>query len=691
MQKEEILPALERLHKTGRCRHEVEQTAMMFSHLSLTQYEEMINTLMDAGEDSAIGILLDVCAVNKIKLDPELLTKTLKVMEPLIDFAFPFCVQDKTAIKPLLDVALAEDISWDRQAFAARLAAELTVIYGEDRKPVKKVVLKISHAYLPYEAKLLNSETLAILELEDIPEDMPWLSREDVLKVLPKDRPPVVIGGPYSVRRPVPKLGRNAPCHCGSGKKYKKCCYEKDQTRMRDASPYEGLTMTELRSSPGLVDDAGMIENMRAYELKKLDPKKLGSRQLLSAYRSLDSFGLREHAFNMLLELETRPDFDFDKGHFEDLLHSALSATDIELARKIKAHIPEDMLFNPEQATFHLDLLENQKWIAGLEARCVKALNEDDDIWHETLTDLCYNFENLFPALSIIFSRAAIVSAPDAMLDNETLLEMIHKCRTELDLDPWEDPIEGYVDWLLSKAETDIDENVKNREIEELNNKVSKAKRLASQRLNELRKKELELNDLSKKLKQEGEAKTYKPQVTEADVETSRRDKKTITKLRQRIDNLKVEISSGQQERRNLRKKIQDAQEKVLAQQEHEDQKKDSAESERAIEYENVPKRILIPEFSGTFRRTCKSMPGPIVAKALKAISGFATHDRLIWRQTKVLEGLPGFFSIRVGIHHRLLIVWEREVRIEVLDLIQREQLDTWIKQNGGKRRGPIT
>jgi tetratricopeptide (TPR) repeat protein len=25
------------------------------------------------------------------------------------------------------------------------------------------------------------------------------------------------------------KLGRNAPCHCGSGKKYKKCCLAKDE------------------------------------------------------------------------------------------------------------------------------------------------------------------------------------------------------------------------------------------------------------------------------------------------------------------------------------------------------------------------------------------------------------------------------------------------------------------------------
>jgi uncharacterized protein YecA (UPF0149 family) len=32
-----------------------------------------------------------------------------------------------------------------------------------------------------------------------------------------------------SVNRPKPfgKVGRNAPCPCGSGKKYKKCCLEK--------------------------------------------------------------------------------------------------------------------------------------------------------------------------------------------------------------------------------------------------------------------------------------------------------------------------------------------------------------------------------------------------------------------------------------------------------------------------------
>jgi preprotein translocase subunit SecA len=32
-----------------------------------------------------------------------------------------------------------------------------------------------------------------------------------------------------TIRRASPKIGRNDPCPCGSGKKYKKCCMSRDQ------------------------------------------------------------------------------------------------------------------------------------------------------------------------------------------------------------------------------------------------------------------------------------------------------------------------------------------------------------------------------------------------------------------------------------------------------------------------------
>ena len=46
---------------------------------------------------------------------------------------------------------------------------------------------------------------------------------------------------PTRMAKPAPKPGRNNPCHCGSGNKYKKCCLAKDQAaernRLADAQP----------------------------------------------------------------------------------------------------------------------------------------------------------------------------------------------------------------------------------------------------------------------------------------------------------------------------------------------------------------------------------------------------------------------------------------------------------------------
>jgi hypothetical protein len=37
------------------------------------------------------------------------------------------------------------------------------------------------------------------------------------------------------------KIGRNDPCHCGSGKKYKKCCMTKDKEEKKNAKVSVGL------------------------------------------------------------------------------------------------------------------------------------------------------------------------------------------------------------------------------------------------------------------------------------------------------------------------------------------------------------------------------------------------------------------------------------------------------------------
>jgi hypothetical protein len=45
------------------------------------------------------------------------------------------------------------------------------------------------------------------------------------------------------------ELGRNEPCHCGSGKKYKKCCLEKDEGKNRKEREKAALNAAKVMAA----------------------------------------------------------------------------------------------------------------------------------------------------------------------------------------------------------------------------------------------------------------------------------------------------------------------------------------------------------------------------------------------------------------------------------------------------------
>ena len=676
----QISSLIEKLKTTGRCRSEVKEAAEFFASFGAADYETVMGHLMERVEGEALAILLNVAAINQIRLSPELLAQTLSVVEPITDFVVAFRMQDQTAIAPVLTMTKDPNLSSERLVFAARIATELTIRFDQDPKPVKKVLMKLSRLHLAFPANYLNAESLALLNMDDIPDDVPWLTQSDPLKLLPKQKPPVVVGGSYSVRRPVPKLGRNEPCHCGSGKKYKKCCLEKDQVLMRDASPYEGLTMTDLKSSPGLVDDPLLIEDMRASDLKNLDPATLGSNQLYVAFHRCSTFELFDQAVAMLVEVQGRPDVDFDPGHFEDLLDSALHANNLEAARKIRVHISDDQLMDPEETAFRFDLLEKPEKYQVLEKRCRKSLTGEPQEWDDSLLATSHDLEKVFPALSVVFSRAAIIGNPDSPLDQEGLLDVIQTARIELDLDPWGDPIEEYMEWLFEKNEMDLANDLQSKEIDELKDKVAQTKQLAARRLGDLKNKEQELARLTARLQNNEQKSSAGPQPVQQAADAPETDRQMIFKLRQRIENLKIDMSKGQQERRELREQVRQTMQQIDTQADKAPDGNDADGLTQVVDFEKGPQKIVFPEFTGQFRNSCKTVVGSLAAKALKAASGFAAHDRSIQRQTKALSALPSIYSTRIGIHHRLLMYWDKQHRLEVLDLIPRQQLETWIK-----------
>jgi preprotein translocase subunit SecA len=64
---------------------------------------------------------------------------------------------------------------------------------------------------------------------EDEIERLRQMRRQSQMNYVHGQHPGSAPSKPKTVKRDRPKIGRNDPCHCGSGKKYKHCCLEKDE------------------------------------------------------------------------------------------------------------------------------------------------------------------------------------------------------------------------------------------------------------------------------------------------------------------------------------------------------------------------------------------------------------------------------------------------------------------------------
>ena len=70
--------------------------------------------------------------------------------------------------------------------------------------------------------------------------------------------------------------GRNDPCHCGSGKKYKQCCLEKDEAVAREARKKE--QETEAAEAPASTEKTAEPQHARETRHQTSQPwKRSGS------------------------------------------------------------------------------------------------------------------------------------------------------------------------------------------------------------------------------------------------------------------------------------------------------------------------------------------------------------------------------------------------------------------------------
>jgi hypothetical protein len=71
------------------------------------------------------------------------------------------------------------------------------------------------------------------------------------------------------------KIGRNAPCPCGSGKKYKKCCLNDDQETKRMHSDHNGFNQRTPRVISHTIPQEASEIRIQPYMLAKMcEPKE---------------------------------------------------------------------------------------------------------------------------------------------------------------------------------------------------------------------------------------------------------------------------------------------------------------------------------------------------------------------------------------------------------------------------------
>jgi len=67
--------------------------------------------------------------------------------------------------------------------------------------------------------------------------------------------------------------GRNGPCPCGSGKKYKNCCFSDSPIDLKDFPEEEALHYYKTQISPGLM--RGLKENAEKSKIGAFIHRKL--------------------------------------------------------------------------------------------------------------------------------------------------------------------------------------------------------------------------------------------------------------------------------------------------------------------------------------------------------------------------------------------------------------------------------
>lgn len=484
----------------------------------------------------------------------------------------------------------------------------------------------------------------------------------------------VVGKGQGTVKRATPKIGRNAPCPCGSGKRYKRCCIDKDKERGRLASDVAGKTLGEADRERESLLTIDRIKTARPPDLALIDPSKV-------------DVHLREPLLRRLCEgeeLAAVASFA-EKVEWRDDYQPLLAYATMWAARKRKTEVMtrllavcgERMADENGRLPPAIELLgvenEPEKYIELLEELSSKAVDDKEHLQLLALGLLC----SQMPHLGIVVARTAVLVADNKAVRNEIVKDLMFS-RDLLKL-PYEDMVQELTDRLFG----DEEETPTSEEMADLGDEM-KSLRTAERRLREElaeQKRKLRLAEKKAGRKQGGGEIITFPGVASVAGASAAPDDPRIKKMKADRAAMKEVLRSVQEERTELRKKL----EAMREQEEKRAQDADVApvlqdDGEREGEdwdatVEPGARQVRLPEFSKRFRGALKGLSRRVVRAALQRIGAMASGEAAAFVGEEQLKDNGVYRRLRLEKDYRLLYRYDGDSLL-IADLVHRSKLD---------------
>jgi len=432
------------------------------------------------------------------------------------------------------------------------------------------------------------------------------------------------------VRRSSPKVGRNDPCPCGSGAKFKKCC----QDKVAEAG-YEAWVQPKSINARGLP----------LHRLVQLNWEVLDSTDLELVVEELSERGPLKLAVDCFKALVTRLDF---REEAEDMLkvflvHFCCRAKRSEFLGLLQWF---DAEFAPsawvELMCFALKSGGNrwERWL-------LEVLDEQGE-----LADWAYCIRPYRPALSILFSRASF-SSETAGFDWEGRLETISEARNQLGLEA-QDAFHAIARPVEDEEPEEPKEIQENQELRALRGELEQARA-------QLKK-----------------AQAAKPEpVTPVKTELVYVPDPQVDQLKSRVKELQQLVRERNEERAGLRRSLK--QQAPRTEQNVLDSFTPPDDQVQAPEVERY--QPLEPVFSKAAQHQLRDLPRATARTGLRLIGELAAGVETAWSKCQRLQQTDDVFSIRLGREYRLLFrVDEKDGVLRIEQMVHRSELERIIK-----------